>query len=171
MEKIRITRAKIRAFVHALSRVLLLAGAALMAAAVIWMAFQIFKGEVELDPDFPPEITRPDESKNDENITDNPGDSGDNGNEDPTQSGSNAIQGQAPSRSSQGSRPSTPPAAANPQPVPPSTPPGSGPASPDPTPPLPLPLPDPITELLQPAAPILDPLMLPLQSSKVGPVL
>ena len=146
----------------ALLRVLLFIGAILMAAAVIWLAVQVFTGDKDLDPDFPPSITDREDPKGDGNFTDNSGDQQQNGSQDPS-SGSAAIPaGTAPSEPSRGT-PSTPNPSSPSQPQPEPS---------QPTPPIipilpinPPPLLDPI---LDPLKPVTDPI---LKDGLLGPVL
>lgn len=118
-----------------------------MTAAVIWLAVQIFQGDVDLDPDFPPEITRPDRQEDDGNLTDTPPAANDNGGVDPGTSGSPVTSGQAESANPPGSPPA-------PSPAPPSQPGQPAPA------PEPMPEPQPDPGILGPIldAPLLDPL-------------
>lgn len=155
-------RSKARILLTALLRVLLFIGAILMTAAVIWLAIQIFTGDKDLDPDFPPTITTPEDRENDGNVTDTQPSGNDNGGMGPGSSGSNLPSGQAAPSNPQGS-PSAP------SPAEPSQP-GLPPEEPvQPILPIfpvnPPPLLDPVLDPLQP---VTDPL---LNSDLLGPVL
>lgn len=165
MEKLQTIRSRLRILLAAVPRIIFFIGAILMAAAVIWLAIRVFQGDVILDPDFPPQITQPDDGKDGGNFTDNQAGNGDNGGVDPKRDGSPAVNGQAEQS------PGSPSAPQTPQPSQPGQ-----PSDPEPTP-------DPIQPIIPilpiNPPPLLDPILTPLQpltdpilkNGLLGPVL